>query len=159
MNLIKSLGESVVQFIKLKIMEMFKLLKFLFKAIFNKKSKYTLQFIKVDGKWYANIEDWPAKYHKNTQMVFGANRLLDVFNTKGYDSIWANIYPNSDTVLGSVFLTKIKSKLFRGAFYQATYIKGNEIIDFPEEIWICPVTLFVLGRYPKRLTLQLWSCY
>ena len=48
------------------------------------------------------------------------------------------------SLLGYGLLTKTYSNLFYGADYDAT-----DCEDFQRSIWICPVTLFVLGRYPK----------
>lgn len=42
-------------------------------------------------------------------------------------------------------LYKTQSTLTGGAFYKDP--SGN----FDEEIWLCPVTLFLLGRYPERI--------
>ena len=47
---------------------------------------------------------------------------------------------------GYSILTKTYSNLLYGADYDAT---GFE--DFHRSVWICPVTLFVLGRYPKYI--------
>ena len=47
---------------------------------------------------------------------------------------------------GYGLLTKTYSKLFYGADYDVTGFG-----DFHRSVWICPVTLFVLGRYPKYI--------
>lgn len=49
-------------------------------------------------------------------------------------------------LLGYGLLTKTYSNLFYGANYDAT-----DCEDFQRSIWICPITLFVLGRYPKYI--------
>ena len=41
------------------------------------------------------------------------------------------------------------SGLLRGATYQVNGVEG-----FEREIWICPVTLTVLGRYPKYIYIK-----
>ena len=50
---------------------------------------------------------------------------------------------------GSGLLTKTYSNLFYGADYDATGF-GN----FQRSVWISPVTLFVLGRYPKYIYIK-----
>jgi hypothetical protein len=39
--------------------------------------------------------------------------------------------------------------LTQGAFYQVEGLEG-----FEQEIWICPVTLYVLGKYPEFIYLK-----
>ena len=47
---------------------------------------------------------------------------------------------------GYAELVKTGSHLTRGAFYQVLKLKG-----FSRDIWICPVTLTVLGTYPNYI--------
>lgn len=127
----------------------FKLIIILIKAIFNKKSEYTISFYKEEGRWYADIPGWPKRFHKNTEMIFGANRFLD-YMSKGNDRVTLQVYPtNKDKYpkYGAVaILVKEQGSLLNGAVYKPHC--GGE---FTESIWICPVTLFVLGYYPKKL--------
>ena len=47
-------------------------------------------------------------------------------------------------------------KQYSGLFAGATY-KVNGLPDFTREIWICPVTLTVLGHYPNYIYIkQIW---
>jgi hypothetical protein len=47
-------------------------------------------------------------------------------------------------------------KQYSGLFAGATY-KVNGLADFAREIWICPVTLTVLGHYPNFIYIkQIW---
>ncbi len=50
---------------------------------------------------------------------------------------------------GYSLLTKTYSNLFYGADYDTT---GFE--NFHRSVWICPVTLFVMGQYPKYIYLK-----
>ena len=100
----------------------------------------TIEFVKEDNKWYAKVPLIYEYFKPRTEMVFGANRLLDyltdtrlVVKTGGDD----------------VELTREKWALFNGAFYTVKLKNGT----FGESIWICPVTLFVYGRYPKKINL------
>ncbi len=57
-------------------------------------------------------------------------------------------------LLGYGLLTKTYSNLFYGANYDAT-----DCEDFQRSIWICPITLFVLGQYPKYIYIkQICNC-
>ena len=78
-------------------------------------------------------------------MVSGADKLCSYLADNGQTvrvEIVAGKAPLS--LSGYGLLNKIYSNLFYVADYDAT---GFE--DFQRSIWISPVTLFVLGRYPK----------
>lgn len=45
-------------------------------------------------------------------------------------------------------MNKINSNLFYGSNYDATSFEAS---TEAYGLWICPVTLFVLGRYPKYI--------
>ena len=71
------------------------------------------------------------------------NYLADVKQTVRVEGIANKV---SLPLLGYGLLTKTYSNLFYGANYDAT-----DCEDFQRSIWICPITLFVLGRYPKYI--------
>ena len=71
------------------------------------------------------------------------NYLADVKQTVRVEVIANKV---SLPLLGYGLLTKTYSNLFYGADYDAT-----DCEDFQRSIWICPITLFVLGRYPKYI--------
>ena len=50
---------------------------------------------------------------------------------------------------GYGLLIKTYSNIFSGADYDVF-----DFVDFHRSVWVCPVTLFVLGRYPKYLYLK-----
>ena len=71
------------------------------------------------------------------------NYLADVKQTVRVEVIANKV---SLPLLGYGLLPKTYSNLFYGANYDAT-----DCEDFQRSIWICPITLFVLGRYPKYI--------
>ena len=71
------------------------------------------------------------------------NYLADVKQTVRVEVIANKV---SLPLLGYGLLTKTYSNLFYGANYDAT-----DCEDFQRSMWICPITLFVLGRYPKYI--------
>ena len=71
------------------------------------------------------------------------NYLADVKQTVRVEVIANKV---SLPLLGYGLLTKTYSNLFYGANYDET-----DCEDFQRSIWICPITLFVLGRYPKYI--------
>ena len=115
-----------------------------------RRSKYDLAFHREDdGVWYVDFPDWPFAHH-NLAMVGGADKLCS-YLADGKQTIRIEVvaskYPLS--LSGYSILTKTYSNLFYGADYDAT---GFE--NLHRSVWICPVTLFVLGRYPKYLYLK-----
>ena len=112
-----------------------------------RRSKYDLAFHREDdGVWYVDFPDWPFAHH-NLAMVGGADKLCS-YLADGKQTIRIEVvaskYPLS--LSGYSILTKTYSNLFYGADYDAT---GFE--NLHRSVWICPVTLFVLGRYPKYI--------
>ena len=97
--------------------------------------EYDLQFVYDDNMWYIDMP-WPGDRY-NLAMVAGSNHLLTYLDT------------NVDGYFECV-------KQYSGLFAGATY-KVNGLADFTREIWICPVTLTVLGHYPKYIYIkQIW---
>lgn len=133
------------------------LIKALIQSLF--KHEYKLSFVKENGKWYADIKGWPQQLHDNAQMVSNSDKVLD-YLAKGHSRVNVKIYPCSlnskknikllNKIKGATLtLTKEASKWNAGAIYDTSNVP-KEI----SEIWICPVTLFVLGKYPKRIYIK-----
>lgn len=102
-----------------------------------------ITFVKENNKWYAKVPLIYEYFKPRTEMVFGANRLLDVISTNGTVTV--------TTKGDDIVLDRVKWALFNGAFYKVTLNNGV----FKELIWICPVTLFVYGYYPKQIKLSI----
>ena len=112
-----------------------------------RRSKYDLAFHREDdGVWYVDFPDWPFTHH-NLAMVGGADKLCS-YLADGGKAISVKVVAGQHPLLfsGYCLLTKTYSNLLYGADYDTT---GFE--DFHRSVWICPVTLFVLGRYPKYI--------
>ncbi|MEE1120114.1 MAG: DUF6717 family protein [Prevotella sp.] len=116
----------------------------LFKATYHRlvgNGIYDVSFIKIREKWYCEVPGFPNELFEHTLMVAGAARFLD-YQAKGARSISMKIRI-SDKGTDNNQLVKNSSTLTGGAFYSD--LSGSTT----EEIWLCPVTLFLLGRYPK----------
>lgn len=115
-----------------------------------RRSKYDLSFHREDdGVWYVDFPGWAFAHH-NFAMVGGADKLCsylsDDGNTVEVDVIASN-HPLS--LQGYGLLAKTYSSLTYGADYGT-----SGFADFSKTVWICPVTLFVLGRYPKYIYIR-----
>ena len=111
---------------------------------------YDLKFVHDDNMWYIDMP-WPGDRY-NLAMVAGSNHLLTFLDTKKENRVRVLVRPNKKrrTDLNGYFeCVKQTSGLFAGATYKVNGLEG-----FSREIWICPVTLTVLGHYPKYIYLK-----
>ena len=111
---------------------------------------FHLKFNKeADGDWYIDFPGWPFDHH-NLMMVAGADKLCDFLSSDDkyahVDVIPAN---REEDHPGYAKLVQKEHSLTGGSTYQVTGLEG-----FERDIWLCPVTLFVLGRYPKYLYIR-----
>lgn len=105
---------------------------------------YTISFAKFGRKWYCEVPGFPKELFEHTLMVGGAAKLLDHY-AEGNIRLSMRIKVSD---AGSPTLTQTSSTLTGGAFYKDL----SGCVD--EEIWLCPVTLFVLGKYPKNIQIH-----
>ena len=122
----------------------------LIKAIYQRRvgnGFYEVSFTKIGRKWYCDVPGFPKELFEHTLMVGGASKFLEYYS-RGETRIKATIKIASemdDRYFCGFRLYKNSSTLTGGAFYKDP--SGN----FNEEIWLCPVTLFLLGKYPERI--------
>ena len=134
---------------KIVVIMMFMQIVKMIKLLASKVKKLTF-VLEDDGRWYAIVPFIYEHFHPRTEMVFGANRLLDHLLREKERTVSVTVHkkPVEDA---DVTLTRVKWVLLNGAFYQVELKEGA----FKELIWICPVTLFVYGHYPKKMYLNI----
>ncbi len=115
---------------------------------------YDLQFVYVpeDKLWYIDMP-WPGDRY-NLAMVAGSNQLLRFLDVQCLDRVRALVRPYRKRKMelrteGYFECVKQYSGLLRGATYKVNGLQG-----FTREIWICPVTLTVLGHYPQYIYIK-----
>lgn len=127
----------------------FKTIHHFIKGIFsNSKGEYTLTFVQdPDERWYIDMP-WSGN-RANLEMVAGADDLLSYLDTEKLHKVTIHVIPSEKplTVENHTELRQIDKSLTGGSHYDATDFEGFS----KEKIWICPVTLCVLGGYPKYL--------
>lgn len=122
----------------------------LVKSVYNSKTGnefYEVTFTKIGRKWYCDVPGFPKELFEHTLMVGGANKFLEYYS-HGETRIKTTIKIANeidDNFFYGSRLYKTQSTLTGGAFYRDP--SGN----FDEEIWLCPVTLFLFGKYPDRI--------
>ena len=109
--------------------------------------RLNVSFKKVYGDWYCDIKGWPEKFFPNSLMVADASRLIQMMSN-GEDYVTFNVIPSKKELQeeGLIKLSLYKSSITGGGYYSAEVgeVKLNHV-------WLCPVTLFVLGRYPQYI--------
>lgn len=112
---------------------------------------YDLQFVFVpkDNLWYIDMP-WPGDRY-NLAMVAGSNHLLKFLDREERNRVRVLVCPSKkqQKEAGYFELEKQYSGLFAGATYKVNGLEG-----FTREIWICPVTLCVLGHYPQFIYIK-----
>jgi len=133
----------------------------LFKNVLFKHKKYKLHFIAENDppikRWYYDFKHWGFE-HGNLEMVSGADTLCEYY-AKGKDEVTINITASRkprpyclnlcDEFVGEPLPKEMG--LIGKYLYGRYYIHYNHNDGHKTRMWICPVTLFVLGRYPKYI--------
>lgn len=97
----------------------------------------------IDLKWFPFNKAWLA-------MVAGADTLLD-YLANGKDEITLQI-STSPIPFSDGFLEKhVSPSLSQGAFYFSREGYLNRGVSFIESVWLCPATLWVFWKYPKKI--------
>lgn len=109
-----------------------------------------LHFIHEPNKgWFIDLPNWPFA-HSNLQMVSGADQLCS-FLSDDKENTNIEAYAADDIVpeleeAGYSSLSRLSYGLMKGATYNVEKLDG-----FSRQIWLCPVTLFVMGKYPRYI--------
>ena len=109
--------------------------------------RLNVSFKKVYGDWYCDIKGWPEKFFLNSLMVADASRLIQ-FMSDGKDYVTFDVVPSKKELQkdGLIKLSLYQSSLTGGGYY-STQVGDVKLT----RVWLCPVTLFVLGRYPQYI--------
>ena len=117
------------------------------RSVFGKRDEYQIKFNHEDnGLWYVDFPNWPFDHH-NLLMVNGADEMCAFLSD---DDITTEVLvrPSNKRLQleGYAELVQKEHSLTGGSTYEVHNLEG-----FNRNIWLCPVTLFVLGRYPKYM--------
>lgn len=99
-----------------------------------------------NGNWYVVLPEWPGK-KEDLQMVCGADAMLE-FLAEGNNQVKCSIA--TDAFAGADVLEFVRpaTELENGSFYFLKTLRGIEI---NLEVWLCDVTKFVFGNFPKQI--------
>ena len=111
------------------------------------------RFYKNEKGWFIDLPNYPfSKAHLS--MVKGADVLLGQL-ADGRDEIWVEGSTRSIPGYTDVLERVKKLGISKGAIYKGNNIKINHTIIEENNLWLCPVTLFVFWRYPKKIYYKL----
>ena len=109
----------------------------------------TIKFIKDHTScWYAELPDYPGSL-ADLEMVCGADTMLDIYAQGDHEVIlkMETVEPEYRTDVLE-FNSLSMGDMDGGAYYDIKKI-GNHVFDL--QIWLCSVTVFVFGEYPKKI--------
>lgn len=126
---------------------------------------------KLVKMWFYDFKHWGFDHH-NLLMVSGADTLCETYGN-GEDEVTVDIiaskkelntkldydhYVADDPIVfsDSKLMTRILDKILYGRNYteDISAWKKSGSHAKSRHFWICPVTLFVLGRYPKHIYIK-----
>ena len=121
------------------------------RSVFGRRDEYHLQFNhEDDGQWYVDFPGWPFDHH-NLMMVDGADQLCEFLSDDGMTTEVCVIPSKEQEKHEGYFeLEQIESSLTGGSTYQVGLEDFCQRYD-RDTLWLCPVTLFVLGQYPRYI--------
>lgn len=108
-----------------------------------------LKFYKEEtGRWYVDLPEWEGEKDE-LEMVMGADSFLEILS-QGENEVYVTLsdteFPNAER-LRLLELGRIEGiELGSGAWYSLTSYKD---IPYDIEMWLCDVTKFVFGGFPK----------
>lgn len=112
---------------------------------------YDLTFVKESNSvWYIDLPEWKGS-HANLAMVAGSDLLLDHLDN-GNNRVEVEVIKSGTSLenMNDYFCCEqVDMSMFGGSTYNVIGLEG-----FNRQIWICPVTLFVLGEYPKYIYIR-----
>ena len=117
------------------------------KSVFGQRDEYLIKFNhEDDGLWYVDFPNWPFDHH-NLLMVAGADKMCAFLSDDGVTTeVLVRPSKKKLDLEGYAELVQKDHSLTGGSTYEVRNLEG-----FNRDIWLCPVTLFVLGRYPKYM--------
>lgn len=126
---------------------------------FIRRRHYTLSFDKDEcGQWFYRFKHWGFD-HANLLMVSGADKLCESLSN-GSNSVTVGIIASKHPIIAPAGYYEYvgedmsKMKTFTDKYFYGRNYSSRQPIGNLDKFWICPVTLFVLGRYPNYIYIK-----
>lgn len=96
-----------------------------------------------DNRWYVVLPEWTGS-KEDLEMVCGADTMLDILS-QGADSV--NVSLSTEPFQDYKYMLSYLNESNEGGDYLLT----SDLLTF--DVWLCHVTKFVFGNFPKRIYL------
>jgi hypothetical protein len=108
------------------------------------------RFYRDEIGWFVDLPEWEGT-KSDLQMVMGADTFLDILS-QGENEVYVTLSTEPFEycgVLDYIFLGRLEGpELGEGAWYSLREYMG---LDFNLKMWLCDVTKFVFGDFPKQI--------
>ena len=109
-----------------------------------------LKFYKEsDNRWYVDLPEWTGS-KAELEMVAGADSMLE-YMAEGEAQVWLMLSEQEFQNADKLEFLRLATEIENGAFYKLEKYRGIEI---GLEMWLCDVTKFVFGDFPKMIFLS-----
>lgn len=98
------------------------------------------------GRWFIDYPEWDGD-KSDLEMVYGADIFLEVLS-EGLDFVRMIISDEKFEGSDVLIFVRNSDELENGAFYFLDSYLGQK---FDLEMWLCDVTIFVLGTFPEKI--------
>jgi hypothetical protein len=112
--------------------------------VFTDISVRTFTFVKDHGKWYIDLPEYDGS-RDDLRMVAGADTWLDMLSGNSHR---VNLRISLEQPLANHLDRMFQIPVIGGAYYKAKRYNG---VTANHMMWLCPVTLFVFGKYPASI--------
>lgn len=104
------------------------------------------KFYKDEGGWFADLPGWEGT-KADLAMVSGADTMLDIIS-QGENDIMVLLSTEEFDGSNRLKFLRESPEIGEGSWYLMKTYKG---IEYNLELWLCNVTLFVFGEFPKNI--------
>ena len=104
------------------------------------------KFYKDEGTWYVDLPEWEGS-RADLAMVSGADTMLDIIS-QGENDIKVLLSTEDFDGSNKLELLRDAPEIGEGSWYLMKTYKG---IEYNLELWLCDVTIFVFGEFPKHI--------
>lgn len=111
-----------------------------------------LNFIKLAGKWFVHLPDYPGHY-SDLEMVLGADVMCDMIDTHdiGYITAIISTEPKeSNFTTKEYVLDFVNSTVSNGEQDGANY----RLREWKLDVWLCNVTKYIFGEFPVTIYIR-----
>jgi len=109
-----------------------------------------LRFYKeCDNRWYIDLPEWTGS-KAELEMVAGADSMLE-YVAEGEGQVWLILSVDEFENADKLEYIRLATEIENGAFYKLDKYRGVEV---GAEMWLCDVTKFVFGDFPKTIFLS-----